>query len=395
MIAPVLLQIFQFLLYYSDHLLYIHQVIQNAIEFIINALQGKVGESFTEAMFEEHTLSYADNGFRDGQITWLDLLKALHIILLNVLHYYLLWSLFSSKAMSGAPPAKWLRVLQWISLFILTLDWLVMDTMMVVGRDEFGWFRTAGMFFLWAHSVPVFALLGEKFRTNYTSAVSVSSAKVEKSGKASELLAFETYDAVKSWKTSYLIFGAVFLVAAVTGTVSWAFKAILASTSPIAVNLSSGFLLAYTVAVFYGAFPRITNTFSRPFSLFSLVFMGGVMGLCDALVLSMAYRLAVAIIGLQNSNVALLIGGTLFAYLVPTAFYYAAIFNPKLAPEHRRPEWDGFKISTLVFADVFAVVFVIYTQSWLVVYINQILCLSGIIYSMRFPSPWWKEPDLA
>jgi hypothetical protein len=197
------------------------------------------------------------------------------------------------------------------------------------------------------------------------------------------------------WIISYAVFGAVILLASISGTTQYAYDIILTSLpwqqqhSAPEIVFSIAWV-AFTLVNYYIVFPRITNQHKRPFSLFSYVFMGLVMGVCDSLVLTASYRI---INWLPISFSAVKFIAFVLLYMAPTAYYYAAIFNPILAPVHRRPEYDLYKILTLSLSDILACVFLFIWEGGFLVFTIQALVLGGIVGSMRFPAPWYRQQD--
>lgn len=312
-------------------------------------------------------------GKADSLYDYKDYLKAGHILFLNSLHMYLVYCTCKASRKKDYR----LNLLQWIALIISINDWLSMDIRMTIWGPCFA-FRLAGLIMLAVHFLPLlFCCL-------------TASRALNEDGKLMK-------DPKTSWLISYAVFAGVFLLAAATGTVNYAATQIVQSlpwtdSHGLIYWLFSGCWTVYTLLNYYVVFPRITDQQKRPFSLFSFVFMGLVMGLCDSLVLTGAYRLTV---NYAPSDWSIIVRFMVFVllYLLPTAYYYAAVFNPLLAPDHRRPEYDLVKILTLTASDLLACFFVFVWQGFFTTFALQSLVLAGIVSSMRFPAPWYKSID--
>ena len=207
-----------------------------------------------------------------------------------------------------------------------------------------------------------------------------------------------TLPPIHAWLVSYAVYLSIIALAYVTHSLPFAWHEIKQSC-PLPRQLplsklpayiaSSTFLVLYAITVFYVIFGRITDTKQRGYSWFSLIFMGVVLGWCDALVLVMSYRAIFSLFPASSPLLHFLL--TLTLYLLPTAFFYAAVFNPIIAPPHRRPEWDLFKIITLTLSDIMVVGYLVYFEGFFMMWIIQSLVLSGIVSSMHFPAPWWPS----
>lgn len=351
----------EFLLQTADHLQLIHQLI---LKLIL------------------HLLNRDDEIWEGPEYSKMDYVRMIHVFLLNCLHFYLIYQVLGGGRVKLIK-SKWLSGLQWIALVISMFDWLCIDLLNILHKNKtYPWFAYVGYAMLVLHFAPIVILLMRKCPCFQPSLVKYHKIldDREQQGKI-----------VFAWEVSYAVFSGVFLVASSVGTVPYVAKLIQNSFPEVdapGYRIASILLLLYTIIVFYVVFPRITNQYNRPFSWFSFAFMGLIMGVIDALCLSMAYQLATQLLGLVNIYAQFFV--TLLAYMLPTAYYYAAIFNPKLAPEHRRPEWDLFKILSLTVSDILVVMFAVYYCGFFLVFVVQMLVLAGIVSSMRFPSPWYQ-----
>jgi hypothetical protein len=205
----------------------------------------------------------------------------------------------------------------------------------------------------------------------------------------------------------YLIAYAYF---ALIGAVAW--KAAIIEkiiTRPLGIIQDAGsegfgLWLAVTLAIqtfgviaYWVAWPSWTNTHGRPYSVFSLIFMGIPWGITEGLVLILVVELCrfpfnnLWLVGIAS----FIISGPVF-----NSNFHSKFWDIYVAPSHNIVSTNVYKIVACHTPfSIATTCYLVYYQSYALIIVFLLSSMTGSVWGMRFPEPWyyeeWPTPDPA